>query len=58
MTLEEVDGLLGAPAQHTERAEGSLRVSTRTYERGGERIVGDFVEGVLVRVNRTAPGPQ
>jgi hypothetical protein len=29
--------------------EGTLRVNARTFERGRERVVAEFVEGVLVR---------
>ncbi len=50
MTVDEVDALLGLLNERTERAEGTLNVSTRTYERVGERLIGDFVEGVLVRI--------
>jgi hypothetical protein len=53
MLLEEVDEMLGAPTRRTDRMEGSLRVNTRTYERGGVRLTGDFVEGVLVRTSQT-----
>lgn len=53
MMLEEVDEMLGAPVRRTDRMEGSLRVNTRTYERGSVRLTGDFVEGVLVRTSRS-----
>jgi hypothetical protein len=58
MPIETVDSLLGAPAERTERMEGTLRVSTRVYERGSERLIGDFVEGVLVRVSGSGAGPR
>ena len=49
LSIEEVDDMLGEPVRKDERMEGTLRVSTRTFERGRERVVADFVEGVLVR---------
>lgn len=49
MSVAEVDELFGTPAERSARAEGTLRVESRAYERGGERVVADFVEGVLVR---------
>jgi hypothetical protein len=49
LSLEEVGEMLGEPVRKQERMEGTLRVSTRTFERGRERVVADFVEGVLVR---------
>lgn len=53
MLVDEVDEVLGAPIRRSDRMEGSLRVNTRTYERGGVRLTGDFVEGVLVRAIRS-----
>jgi len=49
LSIEEVDAMLGEPVRKHERMEGTLQVSTRTFERGRERVVADFVEGVLVR---------
>jgi hypothetical protein len=49
LSIEEVEDLLGEPVRKRERMEGTLRVSTRTFERDGERVMADFVEGVLVR---------
>ena len=49
LSLEEVEEMLGQPLGKRERMEGTLQVSTRTFERDGERVVADFVEGVLVR---------
>jgi hypothetical protein len=49
LSIEEVEDLFGEPVRKRERMEGTLRVSTRTFERDGERVVADFVEGVLVR---------
>ena len=49
LSIEEVEDMLGEPVRKGERMEGTLRVSTRTFERGRERVVADFVEDVLVR---------
>ncbi|HEU5168916.1 MAG TPA: hypothetical protein VFU46_00175 [Gemmatimonadales bacterium] len=49
LSVEEVEALLGGPVRVTERMEGTLHVSTRTFDHERERIVADFVEGVLVR---------
>ncbi|MGH7629341.1 MAG: hypothetical protein ACREOF_08105 [Gemmatimonadales bacterium] len=49
LSVEEVEEMLGQPVRTTERMEGTLRVSTRTFEPARERVVADFVEGVLVR---------
>ena len=49
LSIEEVEDMLGEPLRSRERMEGTLRVSTRTFERDGERVVADFVEGVLIR---------
>jgi hypothetical protein len=49
LSLEEVDQMLGDPVRKQERMEGTLRVNARTFERGRERVVAEFVEGVLVR---------
>lgn len=48
MLVREVDSALGTAARIEERMEGKYRVSVRTYETGDRRIVGEFVEGVLV----------
>jgi hypothetical protein len=44
-----VEGLLGAVLDSSERAEGSLRVVTRTYRSGDGRVTAEFVEDVLFR---------
>ena len=49
LSVEEVEDMLGDPVRKNERMEGTLRVNTRTFERGRERVVAEFVEGVLVR---------
>jgi hypothetical protein len=49
MTVSEVDRLLGAALDSAERAEGSLRVVTRTYRSGDGRVTAEFVEDVLFR---------
>ncbi len=49
LSVEEVEERLGQPVRKRERMEGTLHVSTRTFEPGRERVVADFVEGVLVR---------
>jgi hypothetical protein len=49
LSVDEVDDMLGAPVRKHERMEGTLQVNTRTFERGRERVIADFVEGVLVR---------
>ena len=49
MTMSEVEGLLGAALDSSERPEGSLRVVTRTYRSGDGRVTAEFVEEVLFR---------
>jgi hypothetical protein len=49
LTADEVDGLLGRPESITQRAEGTLKVSTSVYRRNGQRVTAEFVEGVLIR---------
>jgi hypothetical protein len=49
MLLEEADALLGAPKTTSQRAEGKLKVVTRTYAMAGGRVTAEFVEGVLIR---------
>jgi hypothetical protein len=49
MTTREVDELLGEPVESSERAEGQLRVVTRTYRSGDGRVTAEFVEDVLFR---------
>jgi hypothetical protein len=54
MTAAELEDLLGQPTQTTERAEGSLRVVTRTYRFGGGRLAAALVEDVLFRYSVTS----
>ena len=49
MTTSEVEELLGEPVQSSERAEGELRVVTRTYRSGDVQVSAEFVEDVLFR---------
>jgi hypothetical protein len=49
MMVDEVEALLGAPVQSTERPEGTLRVITRTYRSSDGLITAEFVEDVLFR---------
>jgi len=49
MSQEDVDALLGRPESITQRAEGTLQVSTSVYRSGDRKVTADFVEGVLVR---------
>jgi hypothetical protein len=54
MLLEEADVLLGTPKSTTQRAEGKLKVVTRTYAMDGGRVTAEFVEGVLIRYTVTS----
>lgn len=54
MTAAELDALLGEPLQTAERAEGTLRVVTRTYRFAGGRLAAEFVEDVLFRYSLTS----
>jgi len=54
MTAREVEELLGQPVQSSERAEGTLRVVTRTYRSDGSRVTAEFVEDVLFRYSVTS----
>jgi hypothetical protein len=49
MTLADVEAALGRPEKTTERSEGTLKVVTATYSKDDQRIVAEFVEGVLIR---------
>ncbi len=49
MTTREVEELLGESVQSSERAEGELRVVTRTYRSGDGQVTAEFVEDVLFR---------
>jgi hypothetical protein len=52
MTASEVEALLGEPVESSERAEGELRVVTRTYRSGD--VTAEFVEDVLFRYSVTS----
>jgi hypothetical protein len=54
LLVEDVDSLLGAPARRTNRKEGTLAVTSRTYDTRAGRVVADFVEDVLVRYTITS----
>jgi hypothetical protein len=54
MTTREVEELLGEPVQSSERAEGELRVVTRTYRSGDLQVSAEFVEDVLFRYSVTS----
>ncbi len=54
MTASEVEALLGEPVETAERAEGKLRVVTRTYRSGDGRVTAEFVEDVLFRYSVTS----
>lgn len=54
MTATEVEELLGEPVQSSERAEGKLRVVTRTYRPGDGQVTAEFVEDVLFRYSVTS----
>jgi hypothetical protein len=54
MLLEEADALLGTPKTISQRAEGKLKVLTRTYAMASGRVTAEFVEGVLIRYTMTS----
>jgi hypothetical protein len=54
MTSGEVEAMLGEPADSNERAEGKLRVLTRTYRSADGRVTAEFVEDVLIRYTVTS----
>jgi hypothetical protein len=54
MTASEVGALLGEPVQTSDRAEGNLRVVTRTYRSGDGQVTAEFVEDVLFRYSVTS----
>jgi hypothetical protein len=49
MTMADVEQALGKPDKTSERNEGSLKVVTAIHMRDDQRIVTEFVEGVLIR---------
>jgi hypothetical protein len=54
MLLREADELLGEPTKSAERAEGKLKVITRTYATPDGQVNAEFVEGVLIRYTMTS----
>jgi hypothetical protein len=54
MLLAQVDQLLGPPQKTSERMEGKLKVTSRTYASSAGRVAADFVEGVLIRYTVTS----
>ncbi len=54
MSATEAEAQLGAPLQTAERAEGTLRVVTRTYRSDAGEVSADFVEDVLIRFSITS----
>jgi len=54
LPASEVDQLLGQPFRRTNRKEGTLLVTTRTYDTKGGRVVAEFVEDVLFRYTITS----
>jgi len=55
LTAQEVDALLGRPEAISQRAEGTLQVSTSMYRTRDRRVTAEFVEGVLIRFTITSP---
>jgi hypothetical protein len=49
MAVDDVDAILGRPESITQRAEGTLTVSTSTYRSRARKVTAEFVEGVLIR---------
>jgi len=54
MTTGEMEALLGAAVDSSERKEGRLTVISRSYRSGAGRIAAEFVEGVLIRYSITS----
>jgi hypothetical protein len=54
LLADEVDQLLGPPFRRTNRKEGTLLVTTRTYDTKSGRVVAEFVEDVLIRYTITS----
>ena len=49
LSRAEVERLFGPPATSSERREGSLTVTTLTFNAGDQRVMADFVDDVLIR---------
>lgn len=54
MMLQDVNAMVGSPANMRQRKEGTLNVQTAQYATADGRITADFVEGVLVRYTITS----
>jgi hypothetical protein len=54
MLIQDVENLLGRPANSSDRKEGSLKVQTREYRTPDGRVTAEFVEGVLIRYRVTS----
>lgn len=54
MTREEAEHEFGPPTSENEHREGGLRVVTLRFDLRNQQIVGDFVEGVLVRFSTSS----
>ena len=54
MTTGEMEALLGAAVDSSERKEGRLTVISRSYRSGAGRIAAEFVEDVLIRYSITS----
>jgi hypothetical protein len=54
MTRDEAEHEFGAPVSENEHREGGLRVTTLRFVRNDQQIVGDFVEGILVRFSMSS----
>jgi hypothetical protein len=49
MLRGSAEQMFGAPIAASSRREGSLTVTTATFERGEQRIIAEFVEDVMIR---------
>lgn len=49
MSVDDVDAIMGRPESISQRAEGTLTVSTSTYRARDRKVTAEFVEGVLIR---------
>ena len=49
MSVDDVDAIMGRPVSISQRAEGTLTVSTSTYRTKDRKVTAEFVEGVLIR---------
>lgn len=54
MSRSEVDSVLGAPSDVSERTQDDLKMTTCTYERPDSIIRAEFVNGVLVRFSSSS----